>query len=263
MAKSVLVDMTRCIGCRGCQIACKAWNERSARRTVMNGSFTNPTDLNSDCFTHVRFVENGNGKTPVWSFVKNQCFHCQNPACASVCPVAAFRKSDDGPVTYDYDRCIGCRYCMLACPFQVPKYEWEKLLPAVQKCTFCAERIQDGLLPACIKTCPTKTMFFGKREEVVAEAKRRIGGSPGKYVNHVYGMEEAGGTSWLYLSNVPFQELGFNMNVPKYELPGLTWSYISSIPAVIGVVLAAGIGSWFVTRRQEVKEKESGKEGRS
>lgn len=261
MANSVLIDMTRCIGCRGCQVACKAWNDRSVKKTVMNGNFTNPPELSSECYTHVRFVEKGVGGQPVWSFVKKQCLHCQTPACASVCPVGALRKTPEGPVTYEFERCFGCRYCMLACPFQIPKYEWEKVLPAVQKCTFCADRVKDGLVPSCIKTCPTKTMFFGSREEVIGEAKRRINGHPGKYVNYIYGKEEAGGTSWLYISNVPFQELGFDMNVPQYKLPDLTWSYISSIPVVIGAVFVAGIGSWYATRRQEVQEKE--KEGKS
>jgi formate dehydrogenase iron-sulfur subunit len=254
--KSVLVDLTRCIGCRGCQIACKEWNERSVKKTRMYGNFTNPPELNSECYTHIRYVEQENNGVPVWSFVKDQCLHCKNPACASACPVGALKKTPEGPVTYNFSRCIGCRYCMMACPFYIPKYEWEKAVPWVRKCTFCADRIKAGLVPACVKVCPANTMLYGQYDEVLKEANKRITDSPGKYVNHIYGKDEAGGTSWLYVSGVPFEALGFNMNVPAAELPKLTWAYISEIPAVIGVVLAAGAISWAITRRNKNMGKE-------
>ncbi|MGW8161422.1 MAG: 4Fe-4S dicluster domain-containing protein [Desulfobulbales bacterium] len=256
MAKSVLVDLTRCIGCRGCQAACKEWNERSARKTSFHGDYANPVRLNSDTYTRIRFSEKEGKDRPVWSFIKEQCLHCISPACTSVCPVSALTKSDDGPVVYNYDRCIGCRYCMLACPFRIPTFEWESAQPWVQKCSFCSERIKDGLIPACIKVCPTTTMFYGEYKEVLAEAKRRIADNPGKYFNHIYGEHEAGGTSWMYISNVPFEELGFRENVPQFMLPNLTWSYIKKVPALFGVVLVAGAGAWVITRRNEAEHKE-------
>jgi formate dehydrogenase iron-sulfur subunit len=254
--KGVLVDLTRCIGCRGCQVACKEWNERSVKKTEMYGNFTNPPELNSECYTNIRYVEQDNGGAPVWSFVKNQCLHCKNPACASVCPVTALKKTEAGPVTYNFERCIGCRYCMLACPFYIPKYEWEKAVPWVRKCTFCSERVANGLVPACIKVCPTQTMYYSDFEDVRAEAERRMLKNPGKYVNHIYGKEEAGGTSWIYISGVPFETLGFNMNIPAMVYPDLTWAYIKKIPAVIGVVIAAGAVSWAITRRNKNMDKE-------
>lgn len=258
MEKAVLVDLTRCIGCRGCQVACKEWNERKARETSFRGDYTNPAKLSSDCYTRIRFVESEKNGRPVWSFVKDQCMHCTNPACVSACPVAALKKTAAGPVVYDYDRCIGCRYCMTACPFHIPKYEWESTEPWVQKCGFCSERIADGMAPACIKTCPTGTLFYDDHDKVVAEAKRRLGAEPGKYVEHIYGMEEVGGTSWMYLSAVPFAELGFNTDLRKEPLPALTWQYISHIPALFGVVFVAGIGAWVITRRNENMKKEGG-----
>ncbi|MEW6219060.1 MAG: 4Fe-4S dicluster domain-containing protein [Thermodesulfobacteriota bacterium] len=254
MAKSVLVDLTRCIGCRGCQVACKAWNERRTRPTTIRGTFTNPERLSSDTYTFIRFVEEEVQGGPVWTFIKDQCLHCKDPACVSVCPVAALVKTPTGPVTYSHDRCIGCRYCMIACPFQIPKYEWESPLPWVQKCDFCAERLAEGMLPACVKTCPTGTMFFGEAEEVAAEAERRL--AKGGYVDHIYGKEEAGGTSWIYLASRPFAELGFRTQVSKRPLPPLTWEYITHIPAIFGLVFAVGLGAWVVTRRDEVAEKE-------
>jgi formate dehydrogenase iron-sulfur subunit len=256
MAKSVLVDMTRCIGCRGCQTACKEWNELPARKTAFKGEYTNPIRLNSDTYTRIRYSEKDDKGRPVWSFIKEQCLHCKDPACASVCPVAALTKSAAGPVVYDYDRCIGCRYCMLACPFRIPTYEWESARPWVQKCSFCSERIKDGLVPACIKVCPTTTMFYGEDKEVLAEAKKRIANNPGKYVNHIYGEKEAGGTSWMYISNVPFDQLGFTRNVPQLNLSDLTWDYIAKVPALFGVVFVAGIGGWIITRRNEAASKE-------
>jgi formate dehydrogenase iron-sulfur subunit len=256
MAKGVLIDLTRCIGCRACQVACKEWNERSVKKTTLTGNFTNPPELNSETFTHIRYVEQEKEDQPVWNFIKNQCLHCKNPACASVCPVEALKKTEAGPVTYTFERCIGCRYCMLGCPFYIPKYEWEKAVPWVRKCTFCADRIQEGMVPSCIKVCPTNTMLYGEYDDIMKEANSRMANNPGKYVNHIYGKDEAGGTSWIYLSAVPFEGLGFNMNVPNTALPDLTWAYISKIPAVIGVVLTAGAISWAITRRNQNKDKE-------
>ena len=241
MAKSVLVDLTLCIGCRGCQVACKEWNERNARKTVFKGDFTNPAKLSSDCYTNIKFVETAEKGNVGWSFIKNQCMHCREPACAAACPVGALIKTAEGPVSYDFDKCIGCRYCMVACPFKIPKYEWESTSAAVQKCTFCAERISDGMLPSCVKTCPTGAMYFDDHDKIVAEAKMRLGKEPGKYVNHIYGLDEAGGTSWLYISDMPFAGLGFKKGIPNESLPNYTWSVLSSIPEkVVGIVVLLG-----------------------
>ncbi|MCK9418228.1 MAG: 4Fe-4S dicluster domain-containing protein [Nitrospirae bacterium] len=248
--KAVLVDLTRCIGCRSCQVACKSWNERSVKKTVNQGVYTNPPKLNSDTYTRIEFLEGASGQAPAWHFIKDQCMHCDDPACVSACPVGAFKKLPNGPVNYDYDKCIGCRYCMIACPFQVPKYEWEKrIFPWVRKCTFCSDRQADNLTPACIKICPTKTMFFGNKEEVLAEAKKRLAEHPGKYVNYVYGEKEAGGTSWMYIAAVPFEQLGFNMNIPAKKLPENTWAMLREIPfKVVGFVTALSLIAVFRNR---------------
>ncbi|MBI5102854.1 MAG: 4Fe-4S dicluster domain-containing protein [Nitrospirae bacterium] len=240
--KGALIDLTKCIGCRGCQISCKSWNQRSTKKTVMTGNFTSPGDMNSETYTLVKFVETEKDADVSWDFIKVQCMHCKDPACASACPVGAFTKTAAGPVTYEPEKCIGCRYCMMACPFQVPKYEWDKLYPIVQKCTFCAERIADGMEPACVKTCPPNAIIFGDHDKIVAEAERRIKEHPGKYVNHIYGRQEAGGTAWMYLSSVPFEAMGFKTNIPAKALPDLTWASLSKIPYAVGglaVVLSA------------------------
>ncbi len=256
MSKAVLIDTTRCIGCRACQVACKSWHGLPGERTTFSESWSNPQYMDSNNYTRVIFSEVAQGDRLNWYFVKRQCMHCAEPACASVCPVGALTKTPEGPVIYDDGKCIGCRYCMMACPFQVPKFQWGAALPLVRKCDFCADRLALGLAPSCTTTCPTGTLLFGEQSELQKEAQRRIGGSPGKYVNYVYGLKEAGGTSWLYLAGVPFEELGFNLQVPKYPLPPLTWAYISHIPLVIGGVIAFGVGSWYFTRRREVRAQE-------
>jgi len=235
--KGVLVDLTRCIGCRGCQIACKSWNGLSAGPTRLDGDFTNPKALNSECYTHIAFVEKEQEAMLGRWFIKNQCMHCKDPACVSACPVGALNKTPEGAVDYDFDRCIGCRYCMVACPFNVPKYEWEKRSPAIRKCNFCAGRLAAGLAPACVKACPTRTLFFGPFDKVTREAEKRMRENPGKYVDHIYGGDEAGGTQWIYLSAVPFEQLGFRTGIPAVRLPHLTWSMLEAIPAKVGALV--------------------------
>jgi formate dehydrogenase iron-sulfur subunit len=176
--------------------------------------------------------------------------HCEDPSCASACPVGAFRKTELGPVTYDESRCLGCRYCMLACPFGVPRYEWSKAAPAVRKCDMCAARLEKGLLPACVEACPAEASVAGTREELLAEAHRRIRGSPDAYYPHVYGETEVGGTSVLFLSPVPFEELGF-ATVGETPPPNLTWQALRKVPAVMSVGGAVLFGVWWITHRRE------------
>ncbi|MBI5410026.1 MAG: 4Fe-4S dicluster domain-containing protein [Nitrospirae bacterium] len=265
MEASFLIDMTKCIGCRGCQVACKQWNQNQADKTRISLKFTNPVKLNANTYTNIDFFESEKAGHVSWNFARNGCFHCKQPSCVSACPVAALIKTKEGPVIYRAERCIGCRYCMLSCPFNIPKFEWEKISPRIQKCTFCHERILDNKIPACAKTCPSGTIHFGDSiENNLKEAKRRLSDNPGKYFNHVYGEKEAGGTSVLLLSALPIDQLGFQ-KVGDAVIPDLTWEYISGIPAIIGVVLAAGIGSWIITRRnknmhEEDKTNETGTE---
>ncbi len=139
------------------------------------------------------------------------CMHCNEPDCLSACPVGAYSKRIDGPVLYNPTKCIGCRYCMNACPFGVPHFDFDKGLlegAFIDKCTFCPQRIDIGLQPACVATCPTDALVFGERADLVTEAHARIQAHPDRYVDHVYGEFENGGTSYLILSHVPFAELG-------------------------------------------------------
>jgi formate dehydrogenase iron-sulfur subunit len=174
-----------------------------------------------------------------------------------VCPVGAFEKTAEGPVIYDEAKCIGCRYCMQACPFQVPRYQWGSTYPRIEKCVFCHDRIARGLPTACSEACPTGATKFGDRDDLIVEAFSRIHSEPTKYIDKVYGQHEVGGTSILYISSVPFEQLGFKTQLETTPLPTHTWNALSKVPGVVSVggVLLAGIW-WITNRRIEVQRYE-------
>jgi len=264
MSKAMLIDTTRCIGCRSCQVACKSWNCLPGVPAVFSEG-SNPRYLSSNTYTRVIFrevvrPEGGMG----WYFVKRQCMHCNDPACESVCPVGALRKNEDGPVTYDDSKCIGCRYCLMACPFQIPKYQWESAVPLVRKCTFCADRLAIGLSPACAATCPTQALLFGERSDLLTDARQRIEARPDKYVRHFYGETTVGGTSMLYLTTVPFEQLGLELrglrtdlgDVP-YGMHGRQW--MGKVPFIALAVGGAALGLYKFNQRRD-KVQQAGKE---
>ena len=177
--------------------------------------------------------------------------HCQDPACASACLVGALKKTALGPVTYDKSKCMGCRYCIVACPFSVPRYEWTKLVPYVKKCDMCAARQESGHPPACVEACPTGASIVGWRDEILEEAQGRVLNDP-KYLKHIYGSEEAGGTSVFFISGVPFEKLGF-VAPPQQPMPTLSAAALADVPTVVlvGGSLLAGI-YWITERRNQV-----------
>ncbi len=220
----VLVDIPNCIGCRKCEFACQkaagfdvppieSFDDKSVFDTHRRPLPRSHTTVN-------RFPNPSDAQRPI--YVKANCLHCQDPACASACLVGALRKQPNGAVTYDAGKCMGCRYCMVACPFQIPTYDYDNAFtPQVRKCGFCFDKIsQDGGVPACVQICPNDALVFGKRSALLALAQERIRSRPAAYVDHIYGEHEAGGTSWLYLSSVPFEQLGFVElgSVPPHRL---------------------------------------------
>lgn len=237
MSYGILFDTTKCIGCEGCMYACREQNGLPE-----NDQYK----LSAQNYTVVKSVQD--------TYYRQMCMHCEDPACVSVCPVGALEKTEEGPVVYDAQKCIGCRYCMVSCPFSVPKYEWASPNPAISKCVMCYERIQEGEIPACADICPTGATQFGKRDELLAEAHRRIEENPDLYYPHVYGETEAGGTSVLFLSSVPFSELGFPEG-EEYQkaFPSYTWKAQKEIPNVVvfGGVFLYGLW-WIVNRRIEI-----------
>ena len=185
--KAMIQDNTRCIGCRACMVACKSWNERPADRTEFfaGDGYQNPRDLDANNYTLITFNEITTGARPNWVFGRQLCMHCDHPACASACPTTALTKTALGPVVFNESRCIGCRACMQACPFLIPKYDYDNLNPKIHKCTFCADRLEAGLKPACATVCPTGAISFGDRDDMVAESKRRIASAPGPYIPEI------------------------------------------------------------------------------
>jgi formate dehydrogenase iron-sulfur subunit len=235
MSRGLLLDTTRCIGCGACSAACKEQNGLPLDIEDRTTAYTWTT------------VQARNGVN-----VRRMCMHCLTPTCVSVCPVGAMRKTAEGPVVYDAERCIGCRYCVQACPFDVPKYQWDRAIPVVGKCVMCASRLAKGQPTACASVCPTGATKFGDRDALIAEARRRLTSEPGRYFDHIYGVDEVGGTSVLMLSSVPFGQLGLRDNLPHEPLPGLTWNVLSKVPDIVllGGTLLYGI--YWITKRREL-----------
>ena len=256
---ALLIDLPRCTGCRGCQVACKQEFKRPAEKTEFfaGPGYQNPADLSKDTWCLVTYNEvEINGRFE-WVFGKRQCMHCRVPGCASACPVKALEKLDSGAVMYHKDKCIGCRYCMLACPFVVPRFEFDSWNPYITKCTMCEHRQARGEIPACAKVCPTGAITFGERDKMIVEARSRIAANPSNYIHKIYGLEEAGGTCVLHISGVPFGELGYITNVPASPMVEHTEGAMHSIPYVMfGLSAVLGVGYWLRTRADEVARAE-------
>ncbi len=186
--KALLIDLERCIGCRSCQVACKEWNELPAEKTINRGSFENPPDLNTNNYNRIRFIEQDDSTGVDWLFFSQRCLHCSDAGCVRVCPSGALFYSDTGAVGVDRKKCIGCKYCVAACPFDIPRHDADN---KIAKCHLCPTRVQAGKEPACAKTCPTDAIAFGNRDDVIAAAKLS-----GK---QVYGADELDGCSVVYL----------------------------------------------------------------
>jgi len=242
--KAILTDITKCIGCEECVLACKKDNGLGPDR--MWKWQRSIDELSASRYTTVLRRQDG-------KFVRQQCRHCVDPACVSACIVGALKKTPEGSVVYDKDKCIGCRYCMLACPFGIPRYNWEATVPLIKKCDMCHDPVVQGGVPACTKACPTKATIFGPRSEMLAEARRRLAAEPRKYIQKVYGEHEVGGTSVLYVSDIPLDFLAWQKAPGDNPLPKLTWGVQKEVPAVAagGFGLLGGV-YWVIGRRMSI-----------
>ncbi|MBI5866452.1 MAG: 4Fe-4S dicluster domain-containing protein [Planctomycetes bacterium] len=258
-AWAMLSDLSLCIGCRKCEFACKQANRLPNRpmedfedEAVFEK--TRRTDRHNLTVVN-RFEAPQPGEKAVYA--KIQCMHCNEPACASACPVAAIRKTRQGPVDYDPSLCIGCRYCLVACPFSMPAYTYdEPFAPAVRKCTMCFDAVsRTGGAPACAKICPVEATTFGTRHELLVLARDRIHRNPDKYVDHVYGEHEVGGTNWLYLAPKSFAELGFRTDLGDRPYPELTEGFLSAVPLVVAIWPALLLGAYALTKRHEAASR--------
>ncbi len=233
---AMLYEASKCIGCRRCEDACRSWNKLPPEYR--------PLDLSARSWTVVKFRQIEENGTVKWLPSKWQCMHCIHPTCVTVCPTGALYKTKEGPVLYDESRCIGCQYCVTACPFSVPRFDWERER-MVKKCTMCADRIANGLEPACVEVCPVQALTFGERQAVIAKAEEAQ--AKGAYI---YGKEEVGGTSWIYTSGVPFDERGFptvaTESYPSHS--GAIWG--SQIGTIVVGAAALGVYSLYLRRKK-------------
>ena len=255
---AMLVDTTLCRGCRGCEAACSESNGLPAPAMAgQEAVFEKERTTSPEAYCVVnRYAGSDAGADP--TFVKKQCMHCLQPACASACLVKALEKTPEGPVIYHEDRCIGCRYCMVACPFGIPQFEYSKALPYIRKCTFCMHRLKEGKAPACASVCPSGALQFGKRKDLLEIAKTRVYQNPDGYVHHIYGENEAGGTGLLYISDVPFEQLGFKTDVGTMPYTQLTWPFLSAVPFVLTLWPPFLIGLYAFSRsREEASETDA------
>jgi formate dehydrogenase beta subunit len=255
----MLYDATLCIGCKACVVACAEANELP-RDVSRDGLHQAPEDLNA--FTkNIIKLHKPQEHSPD-SFVKQQCMHCLDPACVAACPFHALWKSDEnGVVAWEPSRCIGCRYCEIACPYHVPKFEWNAFNAKIVKCEFCRPRLDKGYEPACTSVCPTHAVIFGPREDLLSKAKERIQESPDKYFeNRVYGEHEAGGTQVLYLSHVAFEDIGLP-NVGMVAIPDrLKWQKriykFLALPLLLYAMLTTVMKKNWIDHQKEMREEE-------
>lgn len=252
-AKGVLFDATRCIGCRKCEAGCNKANKLPAPAKPFEDLTVLEKERRTDEKTYTVVNKYQGKKGPL--FRKIQCNHCMEPACASVCFVQAFKKNPDGSVTYDASVCVGCRYCMVACPFNIPAYEYsDPLTPRVMKCTMCHDQIQKGELsaPGCVGACPKEALTYGKREDLIDIARERMRANPGRYVKHIYGEKEMGGTNWLYLAGPDgFSALGMREDLGVKSVPEMSAGPLSVVPMVAALWPALLGGVWAINKRKE------------
>lgn len=246
---AMLNDTTRCKGCQACEIACTEKNCFPLPETKPETNYKRSTS------TEALTVVNANpaGKKGI-VFVKTQCMHCDQPACVSACLVNAMYKTKEGPVIWKEDKCMGCRYCMIACPFDVPKFEYSSLNPRVQKCVMCYDRLNVGKIPACAQACPQEAILFGRRGHLLDIARKRIYDHPSDYIRYIYGENEVGGTNVLYLAGVPFEMLGFRTDLGTTPYPEYTKTFLYSVPLALLLAPAFMLGLRQATRRKTDQE---------
>jgi len=243
---AVLVDTTRCIGCRSCEVACAEAHGLPIPDQSDESVFEKQRQTSVTQWTVVNRFKTEKGEV----FAKKQCMHCNQPGCVAACLVRAMEKREEGPVTWS-GNCMGCRYCMVSCPFDIPKFEYNSWNPKIQKCNLCYERVKEGKQPACVEACPAEALTFGTRRQLIEEAKTRIYQNPDTYYHHIYGEYEVGGSSYIYLSAVPFEQIGFRTDLGTTSYPKYTVGFLYSVPVVLLLWPAFLLGVSQITKREE------------
>jgi formate dehydrogenase iron-sulfur subunit len=245
----VLYDSNICIGCGACEKACAQAHDLPEPEDKPEVGVVRKTSINQRCA--INSHETSKGEV----YVRNQCMHCNEPACVAACLTKAMYKTKEGPVIWRENKCMGCRYCMVSCPFDVPKFEYASTNPRIQKCDMCYDRIKEGEIPVCVETCGD-ALYFGTRRELIAEARRRIAEEPELYIDKIYGENAAGGTGYLYLSPVAHNELGFDTRIGNTSYPALTKSFLYSVPAVDVLVPSLLLGIHAATSYKQEKSND-------
>jgi formate dehydrogenase iron-sulfur subunit len=246
--RGMLYDSTRCVGCQTCEVVCAKINDLTTPEGEPKTGILRKTDERNRTIVNSFNTKKGD------VFIKTQCMHCNQPACAAACLTKAMYKTKEGPVIWRGEKCMGCRYCMVSCPFDVPKFEFHSPNPKIQKCTMCYNRIKDGKIPACAENCPTEAIKYGTRREMLTEARKRIVENPDTYVNEIYGEQVAGGTAFLYLSPVPFNELGLNTKLQNDSYPELSKGFLYSVPSVFVLIPPILLGIYEATKNNYLKK---------
>ena len=249
----VLTDTTRCIGCRSCEVACSVAHDNFVPDIENDNALEQIRDTSDKQWTVVNRFKTEKGEI----FVKKQCMHCWQPACVAACLVNAMIKTRAGPVTWNGDKCMGCRFCMISCPFDIPKFEYREWNPRIQKCNMCYDRLLEGKKPACVESCPTDALMFGPKRQLMEIARHRIYSHPDKYVRQIYGENEVGGTGWLYLSAVPFEQIGFRTDLGTTPYPEYTREFLISVPLIeFGVPALLVTLNMLTDRKNEISENQ-------
>ena len=258
----VLVDLTRCVGCRSCEAACnkeqnlpqpaKPFDDYSVFDEIHHGQKRRTDETR---YTVVNRYDVPGLEHPL--FRKIQCNHCQEPACLTSCFVNAYTKTPEGAVIYDPKVCVGCRTCMIACPFYIPTFKYSSAFdPRIMKCIFCYDtRLKNGEPPACVEACPQEALTFGKRKDLIKMGRQRIAMNPENYVDHIYGEHEAGGTAWMYLSSVSFDKVGFDTHVPKEPILNYVKDFLSIVPMVLTIWPGLFAGFHLLATRKDAAKK--------
>jgi formate dehydrogenase iron-sulfur subunit len=252
---AMLLDLTKCTACRGCQAACKQWNDLPAEETVNWGSYQNPPDLSYNTYTLIRFDEHQREDgTLAWLFLNQRCLHCSDAACVDVCPTGALTHNEIGFVSFEESKCNGCGYCTQYCPFQIPRLSSVDVLTGEaksSKCTFCQDRTTNGLEPACAQACPTGAIAFGDRADLVAKGKQRVEElkAKGRSEARLYGETELGGLHQMYVLETKASVYGLPEN-PSYPVGATLRNILRPVGSLaIGAAIVGSIAAFFVTRR--------------